>query len=370
MLGVHGEQPLRLSLDEIHDELAADDQRLLVRQRHGLAVLERGHGGGQARGPDEGVEHDVGLRVAGERLGCLRSDEHLHAAQRADPLLDVGGRVLVGDRDQRGQELADLAHEELLVRAGDRQPHHPEALGIVANDIQRLGPDRPCGAEDGHRLHAIKTTPTRPQTEQVQPRTMRKNRNAAGATNSSESIRSSTPPWPGSTLPMSLMSRSRFTRDSAKSPNVAAAATTRANRSASTRRFWKASTNDGTSAAPTITVMSVAPIVPSIDLRGLVLGASALWNSEPPHTCPTRNAEVSKTNVSPITVTTSPTPLFSVSVTSRYPASSGIQATSNSVSPMLSNVFRRWAPGTAMNHRKVATTPRANMASIAASPWR
>ena len=44
---------------------------------------------------------------------------------------------------------------------------------------------------------------------------------AAGATKSSESIRSRTPPWPGSTLPMSLSPRSRLRRDSARSPSVA-----------------------------------------------------------------------------------------------------------------------------------------------------
>ena len=55
-------------------------------------------------------------------------------------------------------------------------------------------------------------------------------------------------------------------------------------------------------------VISVAPISPSIDFFGLTLGASGRWKNDPPQTEPTRNAAVSKMNVSPITATTSAFP--------------------------------------------------------------
>ncbi len=45
---------------------------------------------------------------------------------------------------------------------------------------------------------------------------------ATGATMSSESSRSSTPPWPGRIDDMSFVSRSRFIIDSIRSPSVAA----------------------------------------------------------------------------------------------------------------------------------------------------
>ena len=58
----------------------------------------------------------------------------------------------------------------------------------------------------------------------------------------------------------------------------------------------------------TMIVSSVAPISPSSDFFGLTLGASGRWKYEPPQTEPTRNAAVSKMNVSPMTVTTSAFP--------------------------------------------------------------
>ena len=115
VLGVDGEQPLGLALDEVHHELAADDERLLVRERERLAALQRRERGRQAGGAHERVEHDVALGVAGDGLGGLGADDQLDALDRARASLQVVGRVLVGDRDDRRQELPDLADEQVLV---------------------------------------------------------------------------------------------------------------------------------------------------------------------------------------------------------------------------------------------------------------
>ena len=45
-----------------HDELAADDQGLLVGQREVDALAERRHRRAEAGGADERVEHEVGTR--------------------------------------------------------------------------------------------------------------------------------------------------------------------------------------------------------------------------------------------------------------------------------------------------------------------
>ena len=49
---------------------------------------------------------------------------------------------------------------------------------------------------------------------------------AAGAAKRSASIRSRTPPWPPSSLPLSLTCMSRLTADSKRSPTVLASAIT------------------------------------------------------------------------------------------------------------------------------------------------
>ena len=69
VLGVDGQQPLRLALDEVGHELAADDEALLVRERERLARLQRRERGRQPGRADERVQHHVGLGLAREALG-------------------------------------------------------------------------------------------------------------------------------------------------------------------------------------------------------------------------------------------------------------------------------------------------------------
>ena len=79
MLGVHRAEALGLALDQVHDELAAHDERLLVGEGDGLAVLQGGQCRRQSGGTDEGVQDDVGLRIRGESLGGVGPDEELDA---------------------------------------------------------------------------------------------------------------------------------------------------------------------------------------------------------------------------------------------------------------------------------------------------
>ncbi len=128
---------------------------------------------------------------------------------------------------------------------------------------------------------------------------------------------------------MSLIARSRLMRDSARSPNVAAMATTSPSRTAFTRPPslkipGPKSTNAVTNADEATTVTSVAPIRPSSDFFGLVAGASGRWIAEPPHTEPMRNAAVSKMKASPITATTICVSNV-VKMIRSEPASAGIQ---------------------------------------------
>ncbi len=160
VLGVDREQPLGLALDQVHHELASHDQALLVRQGEDLAALERGERRSETCRADETVHHDVRLGLPGDRLGGVRADDQLHTGERAELRLDVVGRVLVGDGDERRQELPDLPDEQVLVRAPRGQADDLEPIGVAPDDVERLGADRPCRSEDGEGPHGVKRTPS------------------------------------------------------------------------------------------------------------------------------------------------------------------------------------------------------------------
>jgi hypothetical protein len=108
------------------DHRSADDQRLLVGQRQGVAGLERGDRGPQPHGPGDAVEHDVALQAGGLDGGVL-----------PEPVVGRG-------------ELGDLLLEQLLLGAPGREGHDPEAVGVAADDVEGLGADRPGRPQDDH----------------------------------------------------------------------------------------------------------------------------------------------------------------------------------------------------------------------------
>ena len=126
---------LRVDRDDLprardrRDEVAADDQRLLVREREGAAHLERGEGRAQSDRAGDAVEHDVRLDVAHQLLG-------LDGAERG--VLDV--------------EFLGLSAELLPIGSGC-QPDDLEPPRVGADDLERLSADRTGGAEDEHATH-------------------------------------------------------------------------------------------------------------------------------------------------------------------------------------------------------------------------
>ena len=69
------------------------------------------------------------------------------------PALISRRRFLVGDRDERRQELTDLSDQE-LVAGGRGKRHDLEPIGIAPDDVQRLSPDRSGGTEDRNSSHS------------------------------------------------------------------------------------------------------------------------------------------------------------------------------------------------------------------------
>ena len=109
-------------------------------------------------------------------------------------------------------------------------------------------------------------------------------------------------------------------------------------------------------------------ITPSIDFLGLTVGASGRWKNCPPHTEPERNAAVSKTNVRPDDADDERRAGVTfeeheeVAAEQRHP-----RHVEHGEPDVGGHVLARPA-GPDMNHRNVAATPSANIASTALSP--
>ena len=152
MFGVDGNQAIRLALDQVHDELTAHHERLLVGQGEHLPGLQGGQRGTEAHGADHGVQHHVGLRLAGEHLRRSWAGQDLDAPHRAQVAPQLPCGVLVRDGHEGRHELAHLPHEELV--AGARaEPDHLEAVGVATHDVERLRADGAGRPQDGERPH-------------------------------------------------------------------------------------------------------------------------------------------------------------------------------------------------------------------------
>jgi hypothetical protein len=142
VLGVDGQQPRTGGLGQLGDELATDDQRLLVGQREVDALPQRRDGRAQAGRPDERVEHEVGAGLQHELHKALGADEHLAVGPR---LGRAGGGIRIAQRDA-AHAVADGLLDKGLPGAGGAQADDLEVVG-ARDHVERLGADRPGGSE-------------------------------------------------------------------------------------------------------------------------------------------------------------------------------------------------------------------------------
>ena len=91
------------------------------------------------------------------------------------------------------------------------QRHHLVALGRAADQIERALPDRACGAEDGDAPQ-ITRRPSQGHDHALAPTS----RASTGAVRSRPSTRSSTPPCPGISQPLSLTPARRLSAELGK----------------------------------------------------------------------------------------------------------------------------------------------------------
>ena len=132
-----------LLLRAAHDDLAGDDERLLVGERDVLLGVERLHrrleaGKAHHRGHDR-VDGGIGRRI----------DERLTAAGelRLARVARLEARVgrLVGEHGELRLKLADLLFEQFIARIGSEHGD-VEELAVAAHDVERLRADGARGA--------------------------------------------------------------------------------------------------------------------------------------------------------------------------------------------------------------------------------
>jgi hypothetical protein len=149
VLGVDRDDLRPGGLCQCGDQLAADDQRLLVGQRQVDPLGERDDRRAEAGAADDRVEHQIRVRRGHELDQALRAGEHLALCPRLrGARRDVGVR----ERDPAHAVSARLRDQRLVGRAG-REAHDLERITRAGDDVERLGADRPGRPEDEEPLH-------------------------------------------------------------------------------------------------------------------------------------------------------------------------------------------------------------------------
>ena len=133
----------------IHEELAGQYERFLVRKQHLLARTRRGQGRTQPGRADDG-RHDHVHRL-GRRNVLERGLAAQHRGAAAGRLQGAGERVcrsvLPHHRVLRRKLQAQL--EQLFVLAMGAERKDLEAIEVTRDDVERALPDRAGGAQDG-----------------------------------------------------------------------------------------------------------------------------------------------------------------------------------------------------------------------------
>ena len=93
MLAVDRQQRGAALAHRLHEQRAADDQRLLVGQQQALAGARRGQAGRQPGGADDGRHHRVDLRMRGQLAQRRGAGQHLGAHARPAQALAQRARL-------------------------------------------------------------------------------------------------------------------------------------------------------------------------------------------------------------------------------------------------------------------------------------
>ena len=137
VLGVDGDELTRGH--ERHEQVAADDERLLVGVEQGLAGLERRVARVDARKADDRGDDAVHVVAQADLLEGVVADEKVAArGQRLER--GVLGVALVGDGNDPGAVALGRARHE-LGRAADGEADDLYLVGVLTADVERLHSD-------------------------------------------------------------------------------------------------------------------------------------------------------------------------------------------------------------------------------------
>src|SRR6202789_2527085 len=244
----------------VHQDLAGHDQSFLVGKQNPLGGPYGGKRRLQAGRTDNSRHHHIHI-AGGDRFG-QRVGAALHAGRRAAGTECVAGqrrRLGVHQHHRLCLKLPRLLHDRFPAAVGG-QHRHPEPLRMQGNHAERAAPDAPGGAENGEserRAHAITPEPNSPSADK-------------GAAAVTLSMRSSIPPCPGSSMPLSFSPAERLNMLSVRSPMMEKMPTAQPNITAHADGSPKwAAPHQATSATS-----SSPPSAPSRVLPGLTRGAS------------------------------------------------------------------------------------------------
>src|SRR6185436_17254535 len=183
---------------------------LLVGEQQALAGARGSQDRAKAGGTYDGRDQDGALAVRRYLLERFGPEQQLRPAARlgeAPPQCQVLGRS--GEHRVTGS-MAPADFEQGVGRAVRGHGEYAVAVRMARDDVEGACPDRAGRAEQCQSLcHVVPIACTR--------------RSPTGSAAVALSIRSSTPPWPGSSLPLSFVPACRLRPDSSRSPTTPSA---------------------------------------------------------------------------------------------------------------------------------------------------
>ncbi len=151
MLGVDGQQVHMVLAHQLEDELTGHDECLLVGQADLLVGLDGVDGGLETGEAHHGGEHHVDGRSLDHLVERLLARVDLDVGTVGEERLQRFVVGVVGDDHGGGVEAVGLLGQLLHAVVG-RQAVHFIAVGVLTDDVERLGADGTGAAQDAYLL--------------------------------------------------------------------------------------------------------------------------------------------------------------------------------------------------------------------------
>src|SRR5450830_2008717 len=245
----------------LHKECAGHDQRFFISQQDFLAGIDSGQGRAQASGSDNGRHHSIHLGIGRNLLQSLLAHQHLSGQASGAQVILQAPRSNGPRHYSKTRRMAHAQRQQLTQAREAGQCEDLIAFRVTRDHIQGAQPYRASRTQHGYLLQAAHEAAIHNSTAKIGIAAVRL------------SMRSSTPPWPGNRLLLSLIPAWRLNMLSVRSPtteiNTTMVVPSKARHSSFT---------DQSRTTPTTSVMTKVkarpPYTPSQLLPGLTAGAN------------------------------------------------------------------------------------------------